>query len=289
MRNQLCAALGSFPRAWGKVGMGVAAWISGHSRPIFLLAGLLGLTLIISACGTQPETRYSENVANKRTTSSHCVILLHGLGRTSLSMKAVEWALEKRGYRVVNSSYPSLLHPIEDLATDAVDEGLAVCRDLGATQIDFVTHSMGGILVRQYLSERMVPELRRVVMLAPPNQGSELADYYGAVDIIEPLLPEAIKQLGTGEESVPLGLGPVDFELGVIAGDKDWLGFPPGAPDEPGDGVVSLEETEVIGMQDSLTVPATHTFIMWKRDVLSQIIYFLENGTFLRGDGNVHR
>lgn len=209
-----------------------------------------------------------------------CVVLLHGLWRTELSMMALEWALEDAGYTVANVTYPSLLYPIQELAQMAVEAGVEECREQGFSQVHFVTHSLGGILVRQYLETGEIAGLRRVVMMGPPNQGSQLADFVHSLEMLRPLEPQAIAQLTTGEESVPLQLGPVDFELGVIAGNVNRRPPLPGIPDEASDGTVAVAETVVPGMVDFVELPASHTFMMWNPDVLAQVLYFLEHGHF---------
>ncbi len=211
-----------------------------------------------------------------------CVILLHGLWRTELSMKALQWGLEEAGFEVVNSTYPSLSYPIEELAVMAVEEGLGECLVRGLERIHFVTHSLGGILVRQYLMARDIQGLHRVVMLGPPNQGSQVADFMYAWKVLRPFTPEAVVQLGTGEESIPLHLGPVSFELGVIAGTANGRGTLPGVPEVASDGTVAVAETVVPGMLDFLEMPVGHTFMMWNSAVLHQVIYFLRNGVFDR-------
>jgi pimeloyl-ACP methyl ester carboxylesterase len=213
-----------------------------------------------------------------------CVILLHGLWRTELSMKALEWKLGDSGFEVVNLSYPSLSHPIEELAVMAVEEGMRECRDRGMERVHFVTHSLGGILVRQYLAREDIPGLGRVVMLGPPSQGSQVADFVHSFEFLHPLEPEAIEQLGTGEASIPRRLGPVRFELGVIAGTANNRALIPGFPDESGDGTVTVAETVVPGMLDFMEMPVSHTFMMWNDDVLHQVVYFLDHGYFDRSE-----
>lgn len=216
--------------------------------------------------------------------ADECVVLLHGLGRTELSMLDMAWALHRAGYRVANITYPSLLYSIEELAGIAVDKGLAECAAASPRRVHFVTHSLGGILVREYFAHHSLAHLGRVVMLGPPNQGSQLADYYAAMGWLAWLRPPAIAQLGTGEVSAPRHLGPVNFELGVIAGTLSWRPPLPGAPALPSDGTVSVAETRVEGMSDFIQMPASHTFMMWNADVQGQALHFLRHGAFARPD-----
>ena len=211
---------------------------------------------------------------------THCVVLLHGIAGFALVLKSMEWSLEEEGYFVANVTYPSLTKPIETLAAAAVGEGLELCASEGLPRIHFVTHSMGGILVRQYLSQRKIDGLERVVMLAPPNQGSQYADYVGATPLKKVYEPDVLPQLGTGDESVPRRLGTPDFEFGVIAGTRNLRKFLPGTPAGPGDGVVTIEETKAPGMKDFMLVPVTHTSIVWNDEVQRQTAHFLRYGRF---------
>jgi triacylglycerol esterase/lipase EstA (alpha/beta hydrolase family) len=141
-----------------------------------------------------------------------CVVLLHGLMRGPASMSKMQTELDEAGFFAVNIEYPSRDHSIEELADMAVPDGLVACREHdGIERIHFVTHSLGGILVRQFLSTNDIPELGRVVMLGPPNQGSLAADEMVNVPGFDWINGPAGKQLGKGEESVPLKLGPSDF------------------------------------------------------------------------------
>lgn len=207
-----------------------------------------------------------------------CVILLHGLARTSSSMELLADAFRERGYSVVNLDYPSREQPIEKLAPLAINRGLGECPE-GAT-VHFVTHSLGGILVRFYFEGQTLASLGRVVMLAPPNQGSEVVDGIGGLPGFRAVNGPAGRQLGTDEYSVPLSLGPVRFELGVIAGTTTFNPILSQYLENPDDGKVSLESTKVEGMDDFIAVARSHPFIMQAPEVIEQAIAFIETGRF---------
>ncbi len=213
--------------------------------------------------------------------AGECVVLLHGLARSSMSMNRMERALQAEGYSTVNVDYPSRDHTVEELAEMAVPEGLAGCRALeGVERIHFVTHSLGGILLRQYLSEHDIGELGRVVMLGPPNQGSAAVDELAEVPGFDWLNGPAGRQLGKGDDSVPLRLGPADFELGVIAGNRTIDPITSAVLDDPDDGRVSVEDTKLEGMTDFVVVEHSHAFMMRMRRTIELTVGFLRSGTF---------
>lgn len=208
-----------------------------------------------------------------------CVILLHGLLRTSSSMKDMEEKLTNDGYHVVNDSYPSREHPIEELAPLAIEAGLEACGELkGRQQVHFVTHSLGGILVRYYFADHDFKRLGRVVMLAPPNQGSEAADDLGGIPGFDLLNGPAGSQLGKGVESVPLQLDSPDFEFAVIAGDRSIDPITSAVLPNPDDGKVSVADTKLEGMSDFALVNVSHAYIMQNDEVIEMVRRFLKTG-----------
>jgi pimeloyl-ACP methyl ester carboxylesterase len=214
-------------------------------------------------------------------TASECVVVLHGLMRSSWSMETMSDALRHDGFDVVNIDYPSRDYPIEELAPLAVGEGLSGCRAIdGVDRIHFVTHSLGGILLRYYLTNNEIPELGRVVMLGPPNQGSAAVDKFVGVVGFEWINGPAGRQLGKGDESVPLSLGAANFELGVIAGDRSIDPITSAVLDNPDDGRVSVEDTKMEGMDDFVVVHHSHAFMMRMRVPIGLTIQFLRTGGF---------
>jgi len=255
---------GSFPP--------IVAGIGNPMKPVTAIAALLTL---LFGLGPAAET-------GTAGPNGACVVLLHGLARTSNAMEPLAEALRAAGYRTANIDYPSTEKPIEELALAAVPEGLGRCRQTHAAQVHFVTHSMGGILVRYYLTQEQIPELGRTVMLSPPNRGSEVTDRLKETAIYQWVNGPAGRQLGTGPDGIAQRLPPVDYPVGIITGNSSsdpW--FSPFIPGED-DGKVSVESARLDEMRDFLVVEAGHTFIMSNRSVLEQILHFLQEGTFKR-------
>lgn len=207
------------------------------------------------------------------------VVLLHGLARSEDSMDDMQKTLQAQGLATCNVAYPSRHHPIDKLVSDFVLPAVNHCFDNDGKR-DFVTHSLGGILVRKMAGMDNAVNIGRVVMLSPPNQGSEAVDKLHDWAVFQWINGPAGQQLGTGPDSVPNQLGPVDFELGVITGNRsiNWIlsALIPG----PDDGKVAVERARVAGMNDFLVVEQTHPLIMNNRQVQCQAVHFLKTGRF---------
>jgi triacylglycerol lipase len=218
-----------------------------------------------------------------RGAGDECVVLLHGLGRTSLSMKRIQWTLQSAGYTVVNVSYPSRRYSVERLSEDYLGKVIVAKIPVDAWKVHFVTHSMGGILLREYMSHHTMTNLGRVVMLAPPNHGSRLADELRRHALSRWILGPAGRQLGTAANDLPQRLGPVHFPLGVIAGDVSLNPFFSRVLEVPNDGKVSVESARISGMSDLAVVHFGHTWMMWRAETLRLILTFLREGNFGKG------
>lgn len=211
-----------------------------------------------------------------------CVVLLHGLSRTEKSLIKLEKYLKKHGYFVVNTGYPSRMKSIQELSITTIPTAIKLCVSHNARKIHFVTHSMGGILVRYYLEHNEMPRLGRVVMLSPPNKGSEIVDKLGDTRIFKWINGPAGGQLGTDKNSLPRSLGIPNYEVGIITGDKTINPILSLLIPGKDDGKVSIENAKLTGMKDFLIVPKTHPCIMNDDKVLQQVEAFIKNGVFMR-------
>lgn len=228
---------------------------------LFLLALLVGSNPIAAA----PQQRQA-------------VIILHGLARDAASMDPLAAALEAAGYAVYNVDYPSTSAAPAELIDMLRAEVDRCCT--AAPRLNFVTHSLGGLIVRAYLAQTRPANLGRVVMLAPPNHGSEIVDLLGGVWPFSRLFGPTAAQLGTARDSFPNRLPDPSYEVGIIAGDRPVN--PLGAMVIPGadDGGVSLEGAKLEGMADFLAVHESHSRIMRSPEVAEEVVKFLRGGRF---------
>jgi hypothetical protein len=267
----------------------------------FVLPSLVSLAFMASVVhGTTVDAPAT------RPLPGETVVLLHGLGLGSWAMKRFEHALRREGYQVVNLSYGSRWTPLEQLAGSWLPRMLHDTGADTAPRLHFVTHSMGGIVLRLWLYQQTAAithapdpgataatfpsplvaphhRLGRIIMLAPPNAGSEVADHLRGFPPFRWFTGVNGARLGTGPDSLPRSLGPWPAsagELGVIAGDHSfnplfsaWL---PG----PDDGKVSVASTRLAGMSDFLVLRHSHTWIQWRRETVRQTCAFLRDGHF---------
>ncbi len=213
---------------------------------------------------------------------SDIVVLLHGLARGPASLAGLERALTRAGYRVLNVPYPSRRKTIERLVAEDLAPLLKNELAHETRPVHFVTHSLGGLLVREYLRTPPPFALGRIVMLAPPSQGSELADKLGGFALYHWINGPTGAQLTTGQDGAPARLPVPDCEIGIIVGTRNvnplYARLIPG----PNDGKVSVERAKLDGMADFLEVPHSHTWLMCRRSVQAQVVAFLASGRFNR-------
>jgi triacylglycerol lipase len=223
----------------------------------------------------------SANSTSVSAPERETVVLLHGLGLNRLAMGRLANSLRRDGYRVINVSYSSRSASLEELAATWLPDLLRAHKVDTAPRLHFVTHSMGGILLRLYLRDQRPANLGRLVMIAPPNHGSEVAEKLRENCFFRLFTGQNGRRLGTGPDSLPLQLGPLEnADLGIIAGSRSlnplfsaWIG-------RPSDGKVAIESTKLDGMRDHLVVPISHTWLQYRRPVIAQVRAYLHEGKF---------
>ena len=209
--------------------------------------------------------------------SDECVILLHGIGDGKVSMLKLEKAISDAGFDTYNVGYPAFGKKIEKIAEEELDIAIKNVKDY--KKIHIVSHSMGGIITRYYLKDHQLPEGSRIVMLSPPNNGSEIADYFEDSKIYHLFYGDAGLQLTTDNE-IFLKLPKLNYEIGVIAGNKSTNPFFSKLLPGKDDGRVAVESTYLSEMKDFVIIPTTHLFIKYNQEAAEQTIYFLKNGKF---------
>ena len=205
------------------------------------------------------------------------LILLHGLGRTPRAMACLRAPLESAGYTVHNLGYPSRDADIPTLARQIAQ----ALDDLGLSRppVHAVTHSMGGILLRQLVADQRL-HVARAVMLSPPNHGSAVIDHLRRTPGFGAIMGPAALQLGTEAASVPNQLGKAGFPVGIIAGTRSYNPLFSHWIAGPDDGKVSVESARLDGMHDFISLPVNHTNMMCKPAVQAQVLAFLRHGRF---------
>lgn len=207
------------------------------------------------------------------------VVMLHGIFRTHRSMESFARFLRKNGYEVLNLGYPSTRHPIESLS-EMLHPRIAEFAASITGHVHFVGYSMGGLVIRRYLHCHRPSNLGRVVMIGTPNQGSEMADFLQDWKLYRTLFGPAGQQLITDQRGLTEMFGAIDYELGIIAGNRPIDLISSHIIGKPNDGKVSVESTKLEGMTDHVVVRRSHTFFPTHRETWRKTLAFLRHGKF---------
>lgn len=213
--------------------------------------------------------------------ASETVVLLHGVAMPAIEMHSIAQVLTAAGYRVINLPYPSRALTIEQLARDYLPAQLHACGADAAPRLHFVAHSMGGLVVRLYLQEHKPANLGRVVLLAPPNAGSPVADRLSRSALCRWLIGPNLSRLGTATaDAIAPMLAPPDYEVGIIAGNTSINPVFSRWQNGANDGAVSVDSARLAGARDFLVVPYSHTLMLWRDATAAQVLAFLRTGRF---------
>ena len=209
------------------------------------------------------------------------VIVLHGLGEGRRSMQPLVAHLRASlDATVLAFGYASTSSAIADHGRALA----AVVRALpGADRISFVGHSLGNLVVRSWMGQADAGDLDRLdrmVMLGPPNQGSELAQLAARFPMPATLSTGAARDLAIDWHRVAPTLPAPPCPFGIVAGgrgDDDGYSMVLAGDD---DAVVRVEETRLAGEDDFLLVPVHHAAMMKNTAVQRAVTSFLSTGRF---------
>ena len=206
------------------------------------------------------------------------VVLIHGILRTRFSMSRFRKPLEEAGYNVFIWSYPSTRVTIQQ-AADLLARALSSLE--GMEQVNFIVHSMGGLVLRACLAKhKKHPPLGRVVMLGVPNLGAHLADRLRGLWLFRLLFGPAGQQLVTDPDGLIAQLPPPPCEFAIIAGARGKeSGYNPLIPGDD-DGTVAVASTRLPGAADFMTVRTLHSFLAMSSEVVEASVRFIQTGSF---------
>lgn len=207
--------------------------------------------------------------ATKPIQKQEVVVLIHGLMRTSWSMSSLRRHLEHQGYKVYSYNYLSARYTIQEHSASLNQFIKQLLTEHPGAKLSFITHSMGGIIARDALAKLPTNQLKQIgslIMLAPPNQGSELAK----VSLhMAPIISYFIKPLAqlSSESTAYIHHVPIPkVKMGIIAGRFDAK-VPPSS--------ARLDDKEEL-----VIVNSTHTFIMTNSQTKKLVSQFLKCGSF---------
>ncbi len=209
------------------------------------------------------------------------VFVIHGYGGHPILMEKLAGEIRNAGFEVSNWRYHSLRDSLPEIALQLQSELLKFSAE---DTIHFVTHSMGGLVVRTFfelpLPAEPLPPMGRLVMLTPPNQGAEIADFAANIDLNEWIFGRNVVYMRTDSTSFAHKLAVPPLEFGIIAGARDsnhgYNIFISGDDD----GFLSVPRTFLEGAKDFIILPEIHQFIIRDRQSLYQVVFFLKNGRF---------
>jgi pimeloyl-ACP methyl ester carboxylesterase len=210
------------------------------------------------------------------------VVLLHGISRTARSFRKMQAALERAGFATLNLDYASRRKALEALAED-IHPSIRGFADRLDGSVHFVCHSMGGLLARAYIARHRPKRLGRVVMLGTPNSGSEIADRLKNFGAYRAFFGPAGQQLGTQrDQAINALFPPVDYPVGIIAGNRSIDPLAGTMLPKPHDGRVSVKNTGIAGMADHVVVDTSHPWLVRNSVAIAQTIAFLQDGAFVK-------
>lgn len=234
---------------------------------LMTLTVMITLSLLLSTAGHVVHAKPEQD-------RTECVIVLHGMGQYRFSMKKVSSFLESRGYKTVNLSYPATPASTPVSTDTYLHQAIESCVKQGADKVHIITHPSGGIVIKQHLKNNSLPRDSRILILGPPNKNKEGAEALVNSILYKCRLNETAQNPEAGESTFIDMLGPVEEDIGIIAGTRTV---------DPVNSFLFTTPSENIlidEMDDFICIPKSHPFITSNRTIMHQIEYYLEKGKF---------
>ncbi|HEX7261550.1 MAG TPA: alpha/beta fold hydrolase [Luteolibacter sp.] len=206
------------------------------------------------------------------------VVLLHGLWRGWRAMQPLARALADEGFSTLNLPYPSGRLPVAQLMVRVRAEVEKIAAD---QPVHFITHSLGGILIRALLAENVSWETGKIVMLAPPNRGGEIVDWSKKHPLLHQVLGPAGRSLGSDGVPSELAALPPEIQAAVIMGSRNSIPVFSKLLDPENDGIVSAAKGRIDGLRGFTVIDADHTFIQMHPETIRLSLHFLKTGEWL--------
>lgn len=241
-----------------------------------LLLIILGSTFI--ACSHKPLT--PDHVSQISNNGNDYIVLIHGLMNSSRRMGKFEAYFSQKGFQVLNIDYPSNKYPIETLSDQYLKPVVEAIPLNPGQKVHFITHSMGGLLLRYYLSTHSFDQVGHVVMISPPNHGSEWADLLLKSKSARKVAGPAAFELRTRDNDFFKKLGPIQFKLGIIAGKKSYGKHADRYLPGEDDGMVTVKSMKLKGMLDFIVLNEHHRGLTWNQEAMLQSYAFIQNSRF---------
>ncbi|NGX55793.1 MAG: hypothetical protein K1060chlam5_00020 [Candidatus Anoxychlamydiales bacterium] len=231
----------------------------------------LVLLIIIFNSNIYAKNKMQDPINIKKET----VVCIHGFYRSKLNMIIIAKAFRKKGYDVLNYGYPSRKKKIEDLADDLVEKLILISKKNPSSKISFVTHSMGGLVLRSAVNKTNCPmqaKIGKAVLLAPPNKGAIIARQLKKYRLARLFFgKKAGRELMNYENFDHLGIFPKEIDVLVIAGNS---GINPLIGKE-NDGKVAVEETCLSTSHKHIVIKSGHALIAYNKNVIRHAMNFI--------------
>ncbi len=258
-----------------------ANYIQGNKLAKFTLKILLLLFVFFLVLSTLPLKAKDMQDNCPQNLTNEYVVLLHGIFKSSRQMNKMAKYLTKDCYKVINISYPSTKKSLSEIADQVWQEVKTKTADDKNSKIHFVGYSMGGLVTRATLNKYKPKNIGRVVLIATPNHGSEVADFFDGLWLYDKIAGPAGHELITNQEDFKNVLGSPYYEVGVLAGNFSIDLLSSLLIEGDDDGKVSLESAKVENMTAYKVISASHFSIARKKITILETMHFLKHGKFL--------